>query len=104
MKLELLEILRCPVTRQKLTVSEAENDGNYLKSGWLQTEDGKQRHLVKNFIPRFVPQSNYADNFGMQWNKFRLTQMDSHTKIPISEERFYQATIGQRRNLKENGY
>ena len=100
MKLELLEILRCPVTGQQLTITEGEYERDSLRNGWLQSENGKQRHLVKNFIPRFVPQSNYADNFGMQWNKFRLTQMDSHTQIPISEERFYQATNWSRDELK----
>ena len=100
MKLELLEILRCPITGQKLKDTEGNYGEQSLESGWLETEDGSQKHLVKNFIPRFVPQSNYADNFGMQWNKFRLTQMDSHTKIPISEERFYHATNWTKGELK----
>jgi ubiquinone/menaquinone biosynthesis C-methylase UbiE len=39
-----------------------------------------------------VPESNYADNFGLQWNKFRRTQLDSFTGLPISADRFWKAT------------
>lgn len=38
-------------------------------------------------IPRFVAQENYAYSFGLQWKKFRKTQLDSYTGVPISEER-----------------
>jgi SAM-dependent methyltransferase len=31
--------------------------------------------------------ATYADSFGLQWNAFRRTQLDSHTGLPISEER-----------------
>ncbi len=43
-------------------------------------------------MPRFVPESNYADNFGMQWNTFRKTQLDSHSGHPVSADRFWKAT------------
>ena len=42
---------------------------------------------VVNGIPRFVSGSNYADHFGAQWNRFRLTQLDSHVGWPITKER-----------------
>ena len=38
-------------------------------------------------IPRFVRSDPYAESFGRQWNRFRATQLDSHTGIAISEER-----------------
>jgi len=41
----------------------------------------------KNSIFRFVPLNNYSDSFGYQWNKFRETQLDSHTGKSISEDR-----------------
>ncbi len=43
-------------------------------------------------IPRFVPAENYARNFGLQWNLFRKTQLDSHTGVPISLERLLFST------------
>lgn len=38
-------------------------------------------------IPRFVSSSNYAAAFGLQWNKYRKTQLDSYTRVPLSENR-----------------
>jgi 2-polyprenyl-3-methyl-5-hydroxy-6-metoxy-1,4-benzoquinol methylase len=42
---------------------------------------------VINGIPRFVEQTSYADAFGIQWNAFRKTQLDSHTGTTISRDR-----------------
>jgi 2-polyprenyl-3-methyl-5-hydroxy-6-metoxy-1,4-benzoquinol methylase len=42
---------------------------------------------VKAGIPRFVPESNYADSFGLQWNRYRRTQLDSYTGVPVSADR-----------------
>ena len=42
---------------------------------------------IVNDIPRFVGRDNYALSFGDQWNKFRKTQLDSHTGLPITETR-----------------
>ena len=38
-------------------------------------------------IPRFVQSDNYAAAFGLQWNKYQQTQLDSFTKHPISRDR-----------------
>jgi SAM-dependent methyltransferase len=42
---------------------------------------------IKNGIPRFVPSENYANSFGLQWNRFRETQLDSYTGLTISRDR-----------------
>lgn len=42
---------------------------------------------VINKIPRFVQNDNYASAFGEQWKKYRLTQLDSYTGVPITEKR-----------------
>jgi 2-polyprenyl-3-methyl-5-hydroxy-6-metoxy-1,4-benzoquinol methylase len=48
-----------------------------------------QRHSypIVAGIPRFVPQSSYAEAFGLQWKRYRLTQLDSHTGTTITRER-----------------
>jgi SAM-dependent methyltransferase len=100
-KIELLELLRCPKTGERLTL---ETDGNTLQvveDGWLVSENGLHRYPVHNSIPRFVPESNYADNFGMQWNHFRQTQLDSHSGLPISSDRFWLATNWSPADLKD---
>jgi len=38
-------------------------------------------------VPRFVAQTSYADAFGIQWNAFRKTQLDSYTGTTISRDR-----------------
>lgn len=54
---------------------------------------GCQFPVVKN-IPRFVDSSNYAASFGLQWNQFRKTQLDSHTGTTISKDRLAKAVGG----------
>lgn len=92
MKIELLEFLRCPKSGQRLLLEQDNNQGQEIQTGWLVSEDGQFRYPVQKGIPRFVPESNYADNFGMQWNHFSQTQLDGFSGQPISENRFWEAT------------
>jgi 2-polyprenyl-3-methyl-5-hydroxy-6-metoxy-1,4-benzoquinol methylase len=66
----------CPIHRKPLR-EEGESlvcaDGDYFP--------------YRGGIPRFVPQSNYADAFGAQWKRYRLTQLDSYTKSSLSRDR-----------------
>ena len=48
--------------------------------------DGCEFPVLRD-IPRFVPADNYAASFGLQWNTFRKTQLDSHTGVTISTDR-----------------
>lgn len=89
---ELIEILRCPRSGARLRLEEGRYYDGQVQSGWLVTEDDRNRYPIRDFIPRFVPESNYADNFGMQWNAFRRTQLDSYSGQPISARRFWAAT------------
>lgn len=42
---------------------------------------------VRGGVPRFVPSSDYASAFGLQWNRYRRTQLDSYTGTTISRDR-----------------
>ena len=88
----LIEVLRCPGSGEGLHLEQPRYVGARVQSGWLVSASGRQRYPVRNFIPRFAPESNYADNFGMQWNRFRQTQLDSHSGQPISASRFWAST------------
>lgn len=101
MKLDLLEILRCPQSGQSLEIKDAQFRGNRVESATLTTPDNKYHYPIKGFIPRFVPESNYADNFGMQWKKFRMTQLDSYSGHDVSQKRFYTATNWRGEDLKD---
>jgi SAM-dependent methyltransferase len=94
MNFEIIKILRCPKTGMPLTWEETTRDLGHeeLYEGWLVSEDKQHRYPVRNGIPRFVPESNYADSFGMQWNHFAKTQLDSHSGHSISADRFWLAT------------
>ena len=101
MKTELIALLRCPKTGAGLRLVEgapAAAAGEIIE-GMLVNADGSEVYPVRGGIPRFVPASNYADNFGMQWNHFAQTQLDSHSGHPISAERFRQATGWDRPSL-----
>lgn len=89
MKRELLQLLRCPETGQLLELKASQNHGGEIQSGELCAQDGRVRYEVRDFVARFVRSENYASSFGYQWNRFRRTQLDSHTGVPISSERFY---------------
>jgi SAM-dependent methyltransferase len=39
-----------------------------------------------------VPVENYAANFGLQWNRFRQTQLDSYTGLSLSRQRLFLAS------------
>jgi SAM-dependent methyltransferase len=56
-------------------------DSNELKC------DAGCRVPVVNSIPRFVDSENYASGFGLQWNAFGKTQLDSNTGLTISRDR-----------------
>lgn len=92
MHLELLTTLRCPQTGTMLHLEDAKEEDGQIHSGWLVSEEGGHRYPVREFVPRFVPGSNYADSFGRQWNQFRQTQLDSYSGHPISARRFWQST------------
>lgn len=53
----------------------------------LCSDDAAERHPVIGGIPRFVTGENYGENFGLQWNRFRRTQLDSYVGFPYSRNR-----------------
>ena len=63
-----------------------------IEAGTLHCSACAAQYPIVRGIPRFVPASNYADNFGFQWNRFRKTQLDSQSGVPISRNRFIDQT------------
>jgi len=43
-------------------------------------------------VPRFVGHEHYAASFGVQWNRYVRTQLDSHSGLSVSRERFFAVT------------
>ncbi len=52
----------------------------------LRCEHGCAFAIVRG-VARFVDPRTYADSFGLQWNEFEKTQLDSFTHTTISQDR-----------------
>jgi len=89
---DFLKLLICPKSGQALHYEEDVFSPLEVKGNFLISANGENYYPVINSIPRFVDSDNYADNFGKQWNKFRQTQLDSYSGLPITANRFWKAT------------
>lgn len=99
MRLELLGILTCPECGDSLgVIHESQLENDELLEGKLGCTKGHSFDVSRG-IPRFVSPENYASNFGFQWNKFRQTQLDSYSGIPISANRFWSESGWTRNDL-----
>lgn len=56
------------------------------RDAFLECPEGEHFPLSQG-IPRFVGTKSYADAFGAQWKRYRLTQLDSFSGVPITEGR-----------------
>lgn len=88
----MLSVLRSPAAHLPLHLEDVRIVDGEVESGWLATPASEARYQIVNFVPRFVAAENYAENFGLEWNLFRRTQLDSHSGRPISKDRFYRFT------------
>lgn len=68
----------CPYTGEDLVLE---------KNKYISTS--KRTFKIKNYIPRFCEEDNYAESFGLQWNMFNRTQLDSFCCIKLSHNRFW---------------
>lgn len=92
MRISFLERLRCPDCGGRLDRRADRERGGDIEEGSLRCAGCGHEYPITRSIPRFVPASNYADSFGLQWNAFRRTQLDSHTGLTITRDRFFAAT------------
>lgn len=107
MNFKFLSLLRSPNSGCALRLDSKSNfkhDGFYSCADDQLVEvitDGQNSYQVINGIPHFAAQSNYADSFGMQWNYFAKTQLDSYSGHPISAIRFWNSTSWNPGEMRE---
>lgn len=89
---EKLSIFVAPGTEAPLRLEDRRIVDGHVESGWLTCDPGEPRYPIEAFVPRFVPQDNYARNFGLQWHLHRRTQLDSHTGTTYSRDRLLATT------------
>lgn len=97
---ELLALLACPDTGSALELEIHEETDGHVYSGALVSVLNGKRFAIEKFIPRLVPKSNYANNFGFQWNRFRQTQLDSCSGTHITADRFWSQSGWKPEDLK----
>src|SRR5688572_13217675 len=100
MRRSTFELLKCPQCHGTLALSASEADEDQIVQGSLECRTCAKTYPIKDGIPRFVAAENYAHNFGVQWNMFRRTQLDSHSGHPISRDRFLHYTGWTRADLE----
>jgi ubiquinone/menaquinone biosynthesis C-methylase UbiE/uncharacterized protein YbaR (Trm112 family) len=95
---EHLQYLACPACHSELEITQVANETNgQIENGLLYCRGCQRTYPIVRFIPRFVPQDNYATTFGYQWTIHARTQYDSHNGTTISETRFFNETKWPRR-------
>jgi SAM-dependent methyltransferase len=88
-----LQYLVCPECEASFSLSVGVELQGRVKEGTLKCTECGTSFSIKNFIPRLLDsETNYADDFGFQWNRHYRTQYDSYSGLKISEERFFNET------------
>ncbi len=92
MRRNLLDILACPRCHGRLSCAATSEASGQIIAGTLDCAQCARSFPIVNGIPRFVPAEDYAASFGLQWNRFRLEQIDSDNRTRQSAQRFYSET------------
>jgi uncharacterized protein YbaR (Trm112 family) len=80
---ELIALLSCPACQQGSLA---------VRRHLIGCVDCDAQFPIVNGVPRFLKHQGYAESFGLQWNKHRQVQLDSHTHLPLSRNRLFAAT------------
>lgn len=90
-----LKTFRCPACKAgalELTKAALATSTERVLQGTICCLSCKTNYVLRNGIPRFAPDNQYAESFGFQWNKFRNTQLDSYTGLPLTADRLFHVT------------
>jgi 2-polyprenyl-3-methyl-5-hydroxy-6-metoxy-1,4-benzoquinol methylase/uncharacterized protein YbaR (Trm112 family) len=85
-------LLVCPTCKTSMELNIFKQTSEKIEEGELTCNTCKSKYSISKFIPRFVPQGNYSSNFGIQWNYYAKTQVDSFNGTTISHDRFFKQT------------
>lgn len=102
MKRHMLEWLGCSVCGRltDLGLTVAEEGAGEAKEGYITCRCGRTVQ-VTNYVPRFVGDDSYVDNFSLEWNRHRKTQLDSANGSRESEDRLAASLDFPLENLRD---
>lgn len=93
MRATAVQYLGCPSCGRDLEIaSVAASSAAVIESAQLRCTACAAEYPVVHGIPRFVPADNYASSFGWQWTRHAQTQLDSHSGLSVSRQRFFAET------------
>lgn len=84
---------------RRFDVETEDASAGEIGTGVLVDRRSGAKHPIIGGIPRLVPAENYAANFGLQWNKFATTQLDSVAGIHYTFNTFWNNTGWKPRDL-----
>lgn len=84
---------------ERFALEAAEVSVGEVSTGVLIDRRSGAKHPIIGGIPRLVPAENYAANFGLQWNNFATTQLDSVAGIHFTFNTFWNNTDWKPRDL-----
>jgi uncharacterized protein YbaR (Trm112 family) len=99
---EIKKLLVCPIHRRELQFDKTVDfqEGVPLPDRKICCPEGCIFE-VENGIPRFVPSNNYSSSFGLQWQGYQKTQLDSYIGLNISRSRLENSMDIPLSSLKE---
>ena len=62
MKKELMDILVCPVCKEKLELTAEKEDGNEVISGYLYCRSGDVKYPIVDTIPNLIPSEEHRQS------------------------------------------
>ena len=93
MKPQSVQELACPECTERMRLDGGSADAaGHLRAGMLSCTRCSRQYPILRYIPRFVPERNYCDNFGLQWNRQARTQLDKFNGSRNSRDRLLAET------------
>lgn len=94
MKPRLAELLSCPECHAPLQLEVGACQGDEILGGTLTCSKCPSKFIIRDGIPRFVPDDAYVSTFSFEWKRWRLTQLD--TEVYRASETTFEASTGRR--------
>mgnify|MGYP000048848165 CR=1 FL=1 len=93
---DIIPDLLCPSCNAHLIYNNSQSSLNC---------ENKHKWEIRSNIPRFVnSKTNYTSAFGLQWKKYRKTQLDSYSNTNISRDRLQNACAEYYKLIEEKDF